>query len=81
MVPARLGDEGSDGFGWKADITLQAFAKQLEDLRLPMNSSDIEHGRRMPSERVLASFIADTASLAHDRELPMKASGHCWIPG
>ena len=35
----------------KADITLRAFAQQLG--HTAAHQSDIEHGRRMPSERVL----------------------------
>ena len=43
-----------------ADITLRAFAEQLG--HTAAHQSDIEHGRRMPSERVLRK-IADR--LAH----------------
>ena len=58
MVPP-LGDE-IRRLRLEADITLRAFAKQLG--HTAAHQSDIEHGRRMPSEKVLRK-IAD--KLAH----------------
>jgi len=54
-MSAALGDE-IRRLRLKADITLRAFAKQLG--HTAAHQSDIEHGRRMPSERVLRK-IAD----------------------
>ena len=58
-VAITLGDE-IRRLRLNADITLRAFAEQLG--HTATHQSDIEHGRRMPSERVLRK-IADR--LAH----------------
>ena len=45
----------------KADITLRAFAQQLG--HTAAHQSDIEHGRRMPSERVLVKIANRLANV------------------
>ena len=61
MAPA-LGDE-IRRLRLEADITLRAFAKQLG--HTAAHQSDIEHGRRMPSERVLRK-IADALGATYE---------------
>lgn len=57
-MPKTLGDE-IRRLRLKADITLRSFARKLG--HTAAHQSDIEHGRRMPSEEVLRKTVQELA--------------------